>query len=167
MQPMNCWSSLSETSCMTPRPNCAGLPVTVRSVVTSARVALSPSEVSRIVTVAPAAPLPRLSLPLASITARRDWSSRSTKEPDPAYSIAWPSLTLTVPENPSSVTSVTVAPGKQPPTSWRSMNVFQVSSTLAGTVKLCVSSMPHAPPRPGRLCGSAPPRGACGSRRCR
>ena len=97
MQPMNCWSSLSETSCMTPWPNCAGLPVTVRSVVTSARVAPSPSEVSRIVTVAPAVPLLRLSLPLASITARRDWSSRSTKEPDPAYSIAWPSLTLTVP----------------------------------------------------------------------
>ena len=97
---------------------------------TSALVASAPSAASWIVTVAPAVPLPRLSLPLASITARRDWSSRSTKEPDPAYSIAiGPSLTLTVPEKPVSVTSVTDAPGKHPPTSSRSMNVRQVAST--------------------------------------
>ena len=65
----NCWSSLSETSCMTPLPNCAGLPVTDRSVLTSTRVP-SPSGASSIVTVAPAVPLPRLSLPFASMTAR-------------------------------------------------------------------------------------------------
>ena len=37
-QATNCPSSLSETSCMTPRPNCAGLPVTARSVTTSTSV---------------------------------------------------------------------------------------------------------------------------------
>src|SRR3712207_7180022 len=36
-------SSLSETSCITPLPNCAGLPVMLRSVTTSTRVALGPS----------------------------------------------------------------------------------------------------------------------------
>ena len=57
------------------------------------------------VTVAPAVPLPRLSLPLASITARRAEASRSTKVPEPAYIRAiGPSLTLTVPEKPSSET---------------------------------------------------------------
>ncbi len=65
----NCWSILSETSCMTPLPNCAGLPVTDRSVPTSTRVP-SPSGASSIVTVAPAVPLPRWSLPFASRTAR-------------------------------------------------------------------------------------------------
>ena len=82
MQAMNCPSSLSETSCMTPRPNCAGLPVTARSVTTSARAPL-PSGVSWIVTVAPAVPFPRLSLPFASITARWPWSSLATNDPDP------------------------------------------------------------------------------------
>src|SRR5580765_9074112 len=49
MHATNCWSSLSDTSCITPRPNWAGLPVMARSVVTSARV-VSPSAVSWIVT---------------------------------------------------------------------------------------------------------------------
>ncbi len=69
MHAMKAMSSLSDTSCMTPRPNCAGLPVTARSVTTSARVPV-PSGESSMVTVAPAVPLPRLSLPLASMTAR-------------------------------------------------------------------------------------------------
>ena len=85
------------------------------------------------VTVAPAVPLPRLSLPLASMTARWAASSRSTKAPVPEYTSAiGPSLTFTVPANPSSVTSVTVAPGKQPPTRGRSMKVAQVWSTVGG-----------------------------------
>ena len=43
----------------------------------------SPTSVSWMVTVAPAVPLPRLSLPLASMTARWASSSRSTKAPVP------------------------------------------------------------------------------------
>ena len=68
-QSTNCPSSLSETSWMTPRPNCAGLPVIARSVTTSTSVE-SPAAVSEAVTLAPAVPLPRLSLPLASTTNR-------------------------------------------------------------------------------------------------
>jgi hypothetical protein len=132
---------LSETSCITPRPNCAGLPVTDRSVVTSTRVP-SPEGASWIVTVAPAVPLPRLSLPLASMTARYAWSSRSRNVPAPAYwSAMGPSLTFTVPAKPSSLASVTTAPGKQLPTRCRSMKVAQVVPIGAGTVKSCVSSM--------------------------
>ena len=69
MHETNWASSLSETSCITPRPNCAGLPVTSRSVVTSTWVASTPSGESWIVAVAPAVPLPRLSLPSALMTA--------------------------------------------------------------------------------------------------
>ena len=61
-------SSLSETSCITPRPNCAGLPVTARSVTTSTSVRSAPAALIERVTFAPAVPLPRLSLPLASTT---------------------------------------------------------------------------------------------------
>ncbi len=79
---MNCCSSLSETSCITPRPNCAGLPVIDRSVSTVTSVA-SPLPVIVAVTVAPAVPLPRLSLPFASSTNRCAPSSFSRKVPDP------------------------------------------------------------------------------------
>ena len=81
-QATNACNSLSDTSCMTPRPNCAGLPVTARSVTTSALVP-SPSGDREMVTLAPAVPLPRLSLPLASMTARWAASSRSTNDPLP------------------------------------------------------------------------------------
>ncbi len=67
---------------MTPRPNWAGLPVTWRSVVTSTWVPV-PAGASAMRTVAPAVPLPRLSLPLASMTARWPASSRSTNFPVP------------------------------------------------------------------------------------
>ncbi len=66
-----------------PRPNCAALPVMLRSVVTSTSVASGPASVMTAVTMAPAVPLPRLSLPLASITIRRAASSFSTKVPVP------------------------------------------------------------------------------------
>jgi hypothetical protein len=68
---------------MTPRPNCAGLPVIARSVATSTRVVPSPASVRLAVTVAPAVPLPRLSLPFASTTKRPAASSCSTKVPEP------------------------------------------------------------------------------------
>ena len=79
---MNWPSSLSLTSCITPRPNWAGLPVMARSVSTSTRVE-APASVIVAMTCAPAVPLPRLSLPLASITIRRADSSFSTKVPEP------------------------------------------------------------------------------------
>ena len=65
-------SSLLPTSAITPRPNCAGLPVIARSVVTVTSVDDPPSSCSsggdrrRW-----PCPMPRASLPLASITARR------------------------------------------------------------------------------------------------
>ena len=61
-------SSLSETSCITPRPNWAGLPVIARSVTTSTSVRPGAASLIDRVTFAPAVPLPRLSLPLASTT---------------------------------------------------------------------------------------------------
>jgi hypothetical protein len=64
---------------MTPRPNCAGRPVMLRSVSTSTRVA-DPSAASRAVITAAAVPLPRWSLPLASMTALCADSSFSTND---------------------------------------------------------------------------------------
>ncbi len=96
---MNLPKSLSLTSWITPRPNCAGLPVMARSVLTSTAVP-SPSGVSCARTVAAAVPLPRLSLPLASKRAVWLASSRSRKVPVPEYCIEiGPSLTLTLPVN--------------------------------------------------------------------
>ncbi len=70
---------------MTPRPNCAGFPVIARSVTTSTSVEPgSPAADAMVsVTLAPAVPLPRLSLPLASTTNRCWLSSFSTKVPVP------------------------------------------------------------------------------------
>ncbi len=82
-QVTNCWSSLLEMSSMTPRPNCAGLPVIARSVLTSTLVESEPSSANVAVTVAPAVPLPRLSLPLASITNVCAASSFSRNVPAP------------------------------------------------------------------------------------
>ena len=67
---------------MTPRPNCAGLPVIARSVCTSTRVEPEPSSAKVAVTVAPAVPLPCLSLPFASITNLRAASSRNVPAPE-------------------------------------------------------------------------------------
>ena len=104
---MNCPSSLSDTSCITPRPNCAGLPVIARSVCTWTSVDSADPFMVR-VTVAPAVPLPRLSLPLASTTKRRAVSSFSVNVPLPLYTSAiGPSLTFTEPLNVSPSTLVT------------------------------------------------------------
>ena len=67
---------------MTPRPNCAGLPVMARSVCTDTSVEPFASVIVT-TTLAPAVPLPRLSLPLASTTNRCAASSFSTKVPVP------------------------------------------------------------------------------------
>jgi hypothetical protein len=66
--------SFAETSCITPRPNCAAGPVTRMSVSTLTRV---PSGVSSIddVIVAAAVPWPRASLACARMTATRAASS--------------------------------------------------------------------------------------------
>ena len=71
------------TSVITPRPNWAGRPVMFRSVSTLTRVEL-PSSCSCAVTMAAAVPLPRWSLPRASMTALWVASSFSTKEAFPA-----------------------------------------------------------------------------------
>ena len=68
---------------MTPRPNWAGLPVIARSVCTETSVPPAAADAIARVTVAPAVPLPRLSLPLASTTNRCAASSFSVKVPEP------------------------------------------------------------------------------------
>ena len=136
------WSMIRPpTSCSTPRPNCAGRPVTLRSVSTTTLVSLSPVGSSRACTVAPAVPLPRLSVPFASSTTRRAASSRWRKRPLPEYcSDTGPSFTFTVPEKPSASTPVSVAPGKQGAIPSTSSSVDQARSTGAGTVNVCWSS---------------------------
>ena len=90
------WStSFALTSASTPRPNCAGLPVIARSVSTSMSV-LAPLSMSRQVMVAFAVPVPRVSLPLASMTAIPPGSSSWTNFALPPYvRLIGPSLTLT------------------------------------------------------------------------
>jgi hypothetical protein len=71
------------TSAITPRPNCAGRPVTVMEVRTTTRV-WPPSSCSEEVTLAAAVPLPRVSLPEASRTTVRVFSSFSVNRAEPA-----------------------------------------------------------------------------------
>ena len=61
--------SFPDTSCITPRPNCAAGPLTARSVSTRTRVPSSAGS-SRVVIVAAAVPAPRASRPCARSTAR-------------------------------------------------------------------------------------------------
>ena len=104
-----------------------------------------PASAIETVTFAPAVPLPRLSLPLASTTKRWASASFSTNVPLPLYSSAiGPSLTFTDPENDSSSASVTWAPGKHSATEAMSLKCAQVSSTPIGTVKRWLSSI-YAP----------------------
>src|SRR6266568_570321 len=78
----NCWMILPLTSAMTPRPNCAGRPVTLSVVYTTTWVwPLSFRSVER--TLADAVPLPRVSLPDASRVMDRASSSRSTNRAVP------------------------------------------------------------------------------------
>ena len=71
------------TSAITPRPNCAGRPVTVMLVRTRTRV-WPASSCSEERTVAEAVPLPRVSLPAASSTTVLVASSFSVKRAVPA-----------------------------------------------------------------------------------
>src|SRR5699024_1844200 len=97
---------LPPTSEIMPLPNCAGRPVTLRSVATAPLVPDS-SAVNVTVTVADAVPAPLASLPDASITSLRACSSFSRNSPDPLYKrLTGPSLTFTDPLNVSPSTSV-------------------------------------------------------------
>ena len=75
--------SREPTSVITPRPNCAGRPVTFSVVCSVTRVALAGLEPfsgrSAARTVAEAVPEPRISLPDASTRTERSASSRSLK----------------------------------------------------------------------------------------
>src|SRR3982750_3596298 len=144
-----------------PRPNWAGRPVTVRSVITRTAVR-SPSAASVAVTVAAAVPADRMSFPVASTTIRWAASSRSTKRPFPWYvSAIGPSFTFTVPVNVSSCTLVRVAPGIHGAILGRSSRTAQAEATGTGTVKLCSSRMGRPflfEGRQDRLFGQPPPR---------
>ena len=92
--PASCWARLTAnlsisrepTSAMTPRPNCAGRPVTFSVVCIVTRVDSSPepfSGLSAARTVADAVPAPRISLPDASTRIDRSAASRSLNEAIP------------------------------------------------------------------------------------
>ena len=133
-------SSLSPTSTMTPRPNCAGLPVIARSVVTLTLVEDPPSSCSCAVIVALAVPLPRASLALASITARRADSSFSLNRAVPAY-VTWigPTFTFTLPTIVSPSNDSTVAPGMHGAMRSTSSSTSQACATGTGTLNSCSS----------------------------
>ena len=73
----NCFSNLSLTSAKAPRPNCAILPVIVRSVFTVQRVVLASTTSNCAVIIADAFPLPVESRPSPFKTARCAESLRS------------------------------------------------------------------------------------------
>src|SRR5206468_8135459 len=103
--------SLELTSANTPRPNCATLPVTAKSVATVTFVP-SPSGTSVAVMVALALPCPRVSRPSARSTALPPVSSRSKNVALPLYcAVIGPTLTLTTPRYSSPSTSCSSAPG--------------------------------------------------------
>src|SRR5882757_3703315 len=117
-----------------PLPNWASLPTIFRSVSTVTRVR-SPASYSTAVTVAAALPVPRDSLPLASMTARRWSRSRSTKCTLPLNSlVTGPTLILTLPRTSSPPCPVICAPGIKGITCSRSMSTSQASSIGALTV---------------------------------
>src|SRR5690606_13435638 len=90
-------SSFSETCCSIELPNCASLPTIFRSVSTVTRLR-SPSACSCAETVAAALPVPRASLPRASMIARYSTPSCSTKCTLPWNSlVTGPTLTFTLP----------------------------------------------------------------------
>ena len=84
---------------------------------------------------ADAEPPPRISLPLAVITAVCVASSRLVKLPSPLkFCVTGPSFTLTVAVNSSPVNDVSVAPGMQGAIDSTSSRVFQAVSISAGTM---------------------------------
>ncbi|CAB4597073.1 unannotated protein [freshwater metagenome] len=86
------------TSAMIPRPNCATLPVTRRSVSTTHFVWSASTAWSCAVIIASALPLPVVSRPSPWSTALWFASSRSTKTASPLNAVAIaPSFTFTTP----------------------------------------------------------------------
>src|SRR5699024_5676095 len=131
---------LPPTSEIIPLPNCAGRPVTLRSVATAPLVP-SPSDSNVTVTVADAVPAPLASLPDASITSLRACSSFSWNSPEPLYKrLTGPSLTFTDPLNVSPSTLVNVAPGMHGATRCGSSIASHTCSTGADTVNSLSSS---------------------------
>jgi len=130
------------TSCMTPRPNCAALPVIVNSVVMSTRVRSGASSTSTAVTTPFAVPVPLVSLPAPSITIVWVASSRLRNFACPAKVMATgPSLTLTLPVMSAPSCERSVAPGMHgasPSTSW---SVFHAVSMSEGTTNEFCKSM--------------------------
>src|SRR5690606_4614531 len=132
--------SLPATSASTPRPNWAALPEMVRSVVRMHSV-LSPSSLSSAVTTAAALPWPRVSLPLALITARRAAVSFCSKLALPLYcTVIGPTFTLTWPVKSSPSTLSSVAPGMQGAMRSTSVSTSQACSAGTGTRNLLISS---------------------------
>src|SRR5206468_8505871 len=141
--------SLELTSANTPRPNCATLPVTAKSVATVTFVPL-PSETSVAVMVALALPCPRVSRPSARRTALWAVSSFSTKVAFPLYwAVIGPTLTFTMPRYSSPSISCSWAPGMQGAMRSTSVSSTQASSTPTGTTNSLLSSMAQ-PPSGGR-----------------
>ena len=169
-QATNWPSSLSETSCITPRPNWAGLPVTARSVTTSTSV---PPEADGAIAQrhlgaggAVAALVLALGVdhePVRRLVLLHEGARAVVDQRDR------PSLTFTEPLNESPSAEVTWAPGKHSATDAMSWKCAQVSSTGVGTVNRWVRSMQaiRLPRRRARPGGSARRRGAAGSRRRR
>ena len=104
--------SLPETSCITPRPNCATGPETCRSVSTATRVA-PPASRSDVVIVAAAVPEPRASRACARSTARCAARSASTIRTVPSNRlVTGPSLIVIAPSNVSPSPPESDAPGR-------------------------------------------------------
>src|SRR5438067_841535 len=126
---------------MTPRPNWATRPVTVRSVVTVTLVP-SPSATRRAVIVALALPWPRVSRPSARSTALPPASSRSTKVALPLYwAVMGPTFTLTMPRYSSPSISCSSAPGMHGAMRSTSVSRAQASCLGTGTRNSLVNSM--------------------------
>src|SRR5687767_1331532 len=154
----NCPSSLALTSASTPRPNCATLPVTARSVTTATRVP-SPSGCSDAVMVALALPWPRVSRPSARSTARWAASSRSTNVAVPLYcAVIGPTLTFTTPRYSSPSTSCSSAPGMHGAMRSTSVSTAHARSTGTLTRNSLVSSISSTPwPAGPPACRRPPP----------
>ncbi len=156
-------SSLPDTSCMTPRPNWATLPVTVRSVAIFTSVCPPPWSDRSAVTVALALPWPRVSRPDAFSTMRRAASSAVSMVAAPLYcAVIGPTFTFTMPRYSSPSISCSSAPGMQGAIRSTSSRNFQASSMGSATRKVSSISMrggydagpPAAPSGPASSSGA-------------
>ena len=143
----NWFSSFVLTSAMMPRPNCATLPVTVRSVCTVTFVP-DASGTSDAVISAEALPCPFVSRPSAFSTALWLVSSFSTNVALPLYcAVIGPTFTLTMPRYSSPSISCSWAPGSAGAMRSTSVRTAHVSSTGRSTRNSFVSSIASDPPR--------------------